>query len=305
MPTSASVNAAVPGDALRAAFAAPLSAPAIAAMARRGDGSAVFDAAAVETVQETGSTNADLLAQARGAAPVAPRLRAALYQDAGRGRLGRRWHAAPGAALLFSLALPFGPRAAPAATTLAAGVAAAEALAARGVEPALKWPNDLLLDGRKLGGVLAELAIDRAGQRTLVIGVGINLWLDDGARGSIDQPAAALAERLPLDRLAAEREALIAALAAAMADAVPDCAARGFVAFQPRFMRRFALLGQAVEVVEQGVRIACGRVLGVDGDGRLLIDNAGRVQAFATGEVSVRLAPVARGARRRAAQGVA
>jgi BirA family biotin operon repressor/biotin-[acetyl-CoA-carboxylase] ligase len=189
---------------------------------------------------------------------------------------------------LFSLAVPLGARTAPPSATLVAGIAVAESLAPRDIDLTLKWPNDLLLDGRKLGGVLAELALDRVGGRTLVIGVGINLWLDPAARGSIDQPAAALAERLPLDELLARREALIGAAAAAVLETVLDCSVRGFVPYQPRFMRRFPLVGQTVEIVEQGACIASGRVLGVDGEGRLLLEHRGSVTPFATGEVSVR-----------------
>lgn len=290
-PTAIADPAAVPGATLRAALAAPLR-PAVIAAALGAD------EARIETVLETGSTNADLLARARAQAPDAPLLRAALSQTAGRGRLGRRWHATPGSALLFSLALPLVERRAPTAATLVAGVVLAEALegalAEADLDLRLKWPNDLLLDGRKLGGVLAELAVDRAGRHTLVIGIGINLWLDAAARGSIGQPAAALAERVPLESLAARRELLIGRGAAAVARAVADCAQRGFVPYQSRFMQRFDSIGRPVQVIEQGARVAEGRALGVDGDGRLLLDASGRVLAFASGEVSVRPAVAAR-----------
>jgi len=289
-PMSTSADpAAVPSPALRAAFVAPLRSAAIAAAATSATGAVVIAPADIEAVLDTGSTNSDLLARARVRAPASPQLRVALSQGAGRGRMGRRWHALPGAALLFSIALPLGDRMAPTATTLVAGVALAESLHALGVDARLKWPNDLLLDGRKLGGVLAELALDRDGRRTLVIGVGINLWLDAAARGSIGQPAAALAERIPLETLVAQREALIGRSASALLEAVRGCAERGFVPFQPRFMRLFALLGQAVEIVEQGACVATGRALGVDGDGRLLLERAGRVTTFASGEVSLRI----------------
>jgi BirA family biotin operon repressor/biotin-[acetyl-CoA-carboxylase] ligase len=295
-PVIAEPAAAVPGPALRATLTAPLR-PAALAVAARGR----ITASDIEAVLETGSTNADLLAQARAHAPAGPRLRACLSQTAGRGRMGRRWHAAPGSALLFSLALPLGNAPPPPAATLVAAVVLADLLdAAFGrTQPApqdagatldlqLKWPNDLLLDGRKLGGVLAELAVDRAGARTLVLGVGLNLWLDAAARGSIGQPAAALAERVPLATLPARREELIGAAAAALVEAMHDCAGRGFVPYQPRFMQRFAMLGDEVDLVEQGARTAGGRVLGVDGEGRLLLEREGRVVAVASGEVSVR-----------------
>jgi len=284
-PTALADPAAAPSAALRAALAAPLRPAAIAAAAG-------FDDTQVETVLETGSTNGDLLARARAQAPTAPRLRATLHQTAGRGRLGRRWHASPGSALLFSLALPLAPRRTPTAATLVAGVLLAETLGSAAGAPdldlRLKWPNDLLLDARKLGGVLAELAVDRAGGHTLVIGIGINLWLDAAARGSIEQPVAALAERVPLQALAARRERLIGRCAAAVAAAVADCVQRGFVPYQARFMQRFDGLGRPVQVIEHGARVADGRALGVDGDGRLLLDSGGRVLAFASGEVSVR-----------------
>jgi BirA family biotin operon repressor/biotin-[acetyl-CoA-carboxylase] ligase len=298
-PSVAEPAAAVPGPALRAALAAPLRPGALAAAARGR-----IAAPAIEAVLETGSTNADLLAQARAHAPAGPRLRACLNQTAGRGRMGRRWYAAPGSALLFSLAVPLGNAAPPAAATLVAAVVLADLLdaafgrtqvaspdaaaSAARLDLQLKWPNDLLLDGRKLGGVLAELAVDRAGVRTLVLGVGLNLWLDAAARGSIGQPAAALAERVPLATLPARREELIGGAAAALVEAVHDCTGRGFVPYQPRFMQRFALLGDEVDLIEQGARSAGGRALGIDGEGRLLLEREGRVVAIASGEVSVR-----------------
>jgi BirA family biotin operon repressor/biotin-[acetyl-CoA-carboxylase] ligase len=91
------------------------------------------------------------------------------HQTAGRGRLGRSWEAPPGAALLASVVMPARPLA-----SLAAGVAAAHAC---GPRTRLKWPNDVLLEGAKLAGVLAELHGDR-----VVVGVGVNLtWAPPGA----------------------------------------------------------------------------------------------------------------------------
>lgn len=278
----------VPGHALRAVFAAPLR-PALIAQASDG----AIAASDIEVALDTGSTNTDLLARARAAAPTAPLLRAALHQTAGRGRLGRRWHAAPGSALLFSVALPLPASGVPTASTLVAGVALAEALATQAVAVALKWPNDLLLDGRKLGGLLAELAIDRAGARTLVLGVGINLWLDAAAAGSIGRPAAALGERIALETLALQREAWIGRLCAALLAALRDAQTRGFVPYQPRFMQRFAWLGEPVQLVEHGACVAEGRALGVDGEGRLLVERAGRISAIASGELSLQPAPSA------------
>jgi BirA family biotin operon repressor/biotin-[acetyl-CoA-carboxylase] ligase len=91
------------------------------------------------------------------------------HQTAGRGRLDRRWESPPGTALLASFVLPPNPL-----LSLAAGVAAAEAC---GGEVRLKWPNDLLLRGTKVGGILVEAMASKA-----ICGIGINLtWAPEGA----------------------------------------------------------------------------------------------------------------------------
>lgn len=105
------------------------------------------------------------------------------HQTAGRGRLAHRWEAPPGTALLVSIVLEPNPL-----LSLAAGVAAAEACGS-GVR--LKWPNDLLLGGRKVGGILVEATPTKA-----VCGIGINLtWAPEGA-AQLDQPRDQLLERL-------------------------------------------------------------------------------------------------------------
>ena len=105
------------------------------------------------------------------------------HQTAGRGRLERRWESPSGTALLVSFVLAPNPL-----LSLAAGVAAAEAC---GRNVRLKWPNDLLLNGKKLGGILVETTPDRA-----VCGIGINLtWAPEGA-AKLDQPREELLGRL-------------------------------------------------------------------------------------------------------------
>src|SRR6266852_1233980 len=105
------------------------------------------------------------------------------YQTSGRGRLAHRWESPPGTALLVTFVV-----APNALLSLAAGVAAAEACG-RGVR--LKWPNDLLLDGRKVGGILVESSPVKA-----LCGIGINLtWAPEGA-AQVDEPRDELLERL-------------------------------------------------------------------------------------------------------------
>lgn len=265
------------------AFDAPLSPEAIA----RAMGST--DSVRVEVVEQTGSTNDDLLELARLSAPAAPAVRVAMHQFAGRGRHGRRWHDARGRALLFSVMASWDsdPTAA-SAVTLACGITVAEALRQRGIEARLKWPNDLLLSGRKLGGILAELAFDPRGRASLVVGVGVNLCLDPETRVAIDQPAAALDERVPEARLVSEREAWIGQLARAVLDAIEGFEREGFAPFRARFETLFAYAGRTVVLMQAGLPTLSGVPVGIDGSGRLLLSTESGVQAVASGELSLR-----------------
>ena len=275
------VLASVPPPAVApSAFTAPLYAPTL---------EAALPGVLVETVVSTGSTNLDLLARARAVAPQRPIVRAALTQTAGRGRFGRKWLAAPGSALLFSVALPLAQaRARSAAVTLVCGVAVAEALRDAGVPVQLKWPNDVLLAGRKLAGILTELAVDPRGARTLVVGVGMNLWFDEATAAAIGRPVATLDECLAREHLAQSREAWIARLARAILAAIPEFLEHGFAPLQPRFNRLFAHAGQQVEVVEHGAVVAQGQAQGVDADGHLMLATAAGMRAFGVGELSLR-----------------
>jgi BirA family biotin operon repressor/biotin-[acetyl-CoA-carboxylase] ligase len=231
---------------------------------------------AVEVVHETASSNADLMVRARMAQLACPVLRATDFQYEGRGRQGRPWFALPRHALLFSMGLPLAelPASLP-AITLACGVALGECLRERGVDVDLKWPNDLRIGGRKLGGVLSELASDDRARFTLVIGIGINLHLEPSTRHMIDQPAVGLDELLPPALLAVEREAWIGRFAVAILQTLELFTRQGFAAFRPRFNAMMEGRGRAVDVLEGGAVIASGRLSEVDGHGRLLIDVGG------------------------------
>lgn len=150
----------------------------------------------VRWVAETGSTNTDLLAEARAGAPDGLVL-VADHQTAGRGRLDRRWEAPPDAALLGSVLLR--PELAPAALHL---VTAAVALAAReavgtltGVATSLKWPNDLVVPAagdRKLAGVLAESIVEGDAITAVVVGIGLNVRWGDALVGELAEIATSL-----------------------------------------------------------------------------------------------------------------
>jgi BirA family biotin operon repressor/biotin-[acetyl-CoA-carboxylase] ligase len=243
-----------------------------------------------QAVASTGSTNADLLARARAQAPAQAWLRAADAQSAGRGRLGRSWITAPGDALLFSVARALPRQAALAPLTLACGVALAECLEASGVAVRLKWPNDVLFQGRKLAGILAELALDVRGTRSVVVGVGVNLVLGSAQRARIAQPVAALAEALPEKTLRAERAAWIARLGSALLGALAQFDVAGFAPFHARYERVLAWRGETVGIDDHGGETTRGELLGIDGLGRLRVRTAAGERVFFSGELSVRAA---------------
>ena len=244
---------------------------------------------AVEVVATTGSTNSDLADRARNAAFTGPVLRAAHHQSAGRGRLGRQWLGSDGGSLLFSVALPW--RRAPAASaavTLACAVGAARCLRGHGAAVMLKWPNDLLFDGAKLGGLLTELVEDRAGRRTLIVGLGLNLAIDAPVRESVDQPVAELAGALGREAVLGARAAWLAWLADALLDAAQHYDACGLADFLEDFNDWFAWRGLPVQVDAGGGAATTGVALGIDRQGQLLVEGANGTSVFGSGEIRLR-----------------
>jgi len=245
----------------------------------------------LELIASTTSTNADLFARAHLSAPARAILRAATRQTAGRGRRNRPWHGSDTGSLLFSLALPWRrDPAAGAAVTLACGLAVAECLSAHGVDVQLKWPNDVLLGGRKLAGILTQMAEDPRGARTLVIGMGLNLVVEPAQRLAIGQPVAELAEHFGKEAVRGAREAWLARLASAMIDAARRFDVSGFAALGPRYNARLAFMGQAVTVQGLDPAPRRGTVRGVDEQGRLLLECDDGLHALISGEVSLRAA---------------
>ncbi|MGH6609866.1 MAG: biotin--[acetyl-CoA-carboxylase] ligase [Burkholderiaceae bacterium] len=240
----------------------------------------------IEAVEVTGSTNDDLALRAREFQFAQCILRAADFQLGGRGRQRKIWRAAPGDALLFSIAVPVDAavNTLP-AVTLACGVAVADCLAAHQVAVQLKWPNDVRVGGRKLAGILSELVHDHDARSTLVVGIGVNWRLDDAARHEIGQPAVALSE---LSSSAANREIWIGRLGAAVLAACDMFLRDGFEPFRARFNELLEARGECVDVIEAGERTSSGRVVEVDPLGRLVLESDGALHAISAGEVSLR-----------------
>jgi BirA family biotin operon repressor/biotin-[acetyl-CoA-carboxylase] ligase len=227
----------------------------------------------VDVLAEVDSTNAALMR--RAALDPTPAALLADAQTAGRGRRGKAWLSPPGANLYLSLAWPVREAA---GLSLAVGIACAEALRV----PALrvKWPNDLVVEQRKLGGVLIELAGGIA-----VIGVGLNVRMPRAAAEVLDQPWTDLAT-LGID---ADRNTLAARLLDALVAALLEFERGGFAPFAARWQGLDALAGREVRVAS-GDEIHPGIAAGVAADGGLRVALAGGERVFHSADVSVRAA---------------
>jgi BirA family biotin operon repressor/biotin-[acetyl-CoA-carboxylase] ligase len=213
----------------------------------------------------TSSTNDRARELAMAGAPHGAVVTAA-EQTAGRGRQGRTWSAPPGAALLMSLVL----RGAPALLPLAAAVAVAETC---GDDAQIKWPNDVLLDGRKVAGILAE---GRPAEGWVVLGIGVNVAVAPG-----DLPPELHATAATLARPRSAVEPFLAELLGRL-DAVLDLDG---AALLHRWRARDALAGREIRWAA-----GAGVARGVDGEGRLVVELAGGGQTtLDAGEVHLGL----------------
>lgn len=236
---------------------------------------------AIEVVAETGSTNTDLMR--RVSALSAPTLLVAESQTQGRGRAGRPWLSAPGTALTFSLAWKFRQQVqALLGLPLAVGVAISQALDVYDVHTTLKWPNDLLKDGKKLGGILIETAPAPDGVWA-VIGVGLNLALPDTLEAQIGQPVAESRWLAQLDG-----SQLVAALLNSLAEVLVKFGDEGFAPFVDDWNRLHAHTGKPVRIIEGRQVLFEGVPVGVDHLGRLLLDTTSGLIGVSTGDVSLR-----------------
>lgn len=212
------------------------------------------------------------------------------YQRQGRGRRGRQWVAPFGSGICLSLGWRFAdspPQLA--ALSLAAGVAIRRALADSGFEgTALKWPNDILFDGRKLGGVLVEMRVESAGPAYAVVGVGINVALTCPVRAAIAGTGIEVACLDEIDCAAGQRRnAVAAATVGRLCESLEEFAQRGFEPFREEWCEADALRARPARV-QHGAEVLEGIARGIDADGALLLEVDGRLARFVSGEVSLR-----------------
>ena len=230
----------------------------------------------------------------RDYAPVSPgRMRVVMaeYQSGGRGRRGRRWLSPFAGGLCLSLGWTFPVLPANlSALSLTAGVAVFQALST--LRPAglgLKWPNDIIADGGKLGGLLIDVQGETDGPVAVRIGVGINI---DGidiieSRVVADGSLAPIGLRSLVDNGVVSRNRLAAALIDALSAALQAFQAAGFGGFADDWRRLDCMTGRPI-TVQIGNETHSGIAAGIADDGALLLNVGGKVRAFVAGEVTLR-----------------
>jgi BirA family biotin operon repressor/biotin-[acetyl-CoA-carboxylase] ligase len=234
----------------------------------------------IDVVEATESTNADVAAAARTGSPEGLVL-VAEHQGAGRGRLDRRWESPARAGLMLSVLLrPSVDVGKWGLIPLLAGLAVVEAVSAVGyVEASLKWPNDVLVDDLKLGGLLVELAADAA-----VVGIGLNVST------RADELPVPTATSMLVAGGTTDREPLLKELLRALArryrawcdaDGAPD-------SVLPAYRERCETIGAEVELALPGGDVARGTAVDVDETGRLVVADAdtGEERAWLVGDVT-------------------
>ena len=239
----------------------------------------------IECVAETESTNSDVAAAARAGAAEGL-VRIAESQTRGRGRMGRTWVSPHGVNLYCSILLrPTLSAGDVPLLTLATGVAVADAVDAwSDVGAAIKWPNDVLLGGRKVAGVLTEMEAVDGRPASVVVGIGVNLNCDLDAfppevRGLATSIAIANGRHVDRARFAAH---LIDAVDARYESLLRD----GFSAILPAWSERDALRGRRVQVRSAGETLA-GIASGLGPTGRLLLQTDHGLEEIVAGDVSV------------------
>lgn len=238
----------------------------------------------LEVLWEVDSTNSELLRRPLPQAGVSVLL--AERQTAGRGRRGRHWVSPLAQHVYLSLACRFqGGIAAMAGLSLAVGVLVAEALRDHGLTGVgLKWPNDLLLGGRKLGGILLESRGSAQGPALAVIGIGLNVHNAAAAAGAIDQPWTSIDQHLPG---LAQRDGVVAAVLNGLIPGLVEFEREGLAPFLTRYAALDVLAGQPVWIHQDGQRQPA-TALGLAADGGLRVLDQHGQRCLHAGDVSVR-----------------
>ena len=232
------------------------------------------------------STNMMAMREVHQQGVVSGRLYLAEYQTAGKGRRGRAWVSPFAKNLYFSLVWRFTQGAAALeGLSLVVGLALVKALSCLGVEQVqVKWPNDLLVNSKKLAGILLEMHGDASGECQVVIGVGVNVAMPDQAQESIDQPWTDLHK---LCDGGISRNSLMSEVLNHLVPELERFSEHGFSVFRDEWQKIHAYQNETVRLL-LGNKEVVGECLGVDEHGALIVQHAAGVEHFHAGEISVR-----------------
>ncbi|MDP3586386.1 MAG: biotin--[acetyl-CoA-carboxylase] ligase [Thiobacillus sp.] len=210
------------------------------------------------------------------------------HQHAGKGRRGRPWHSVPGGSLTFSTLWRFdNGLQSLAGLSLAVGLAIARAVNRNSSHPArLKWPNDVLVDYRKLAGILVEVQGDMNGAAFAVVGIGLNVRLNAAQRDAVDQAVVDLAEM----GVTVGRNLLLADCLRELHAVLTLFRQHGFAALRADWLALDAYAGKPVALSLPDARTVHGMASGVDETGAFLLREAtSSLVPYSGGEISLRL----------------
>lgn len=255
---------------------------------------AAAELADLEVFKSIDSTNKYAREKAEQA-PASGSVVLAEQQSAGRGRRGKTWVSPFAANIYLSIVWDFEQGAqALEGLSLAVGVAVKRALNAQGVNGVqLKWPNDIYVEGQKLGGILLEMIGDPAGQCSVIVGVGINVAMPETQGSDIDQEWTDIRSQLQKypdgENQRPSRNKLAASLISEIVMLLRDFQAQGFSMYRDEWQAADAFFGQEA-VISTPKQSITGIVKGVDQNGalRLQLEN-GKIETFIGGELSLRL----------------
>lgn len=258
----------------------------------------------INWLTQTGSTNADLMQQARHnlGTMLRPWLLGTHLQSQGRGRSGRTWQNRAGANLMFSCAFDvFLPARQLATITPLIGIATCQALRAL-ISPEnqhrfkLKWPNDILWDNAKLAGILIESTRSgtskSADHHLIIIGLGMNLTDANALASSLDRKIADWQQIRQQDTTIAQSMApdIVCQIAMSWYKSLNQVSAYGFNDLPTEYAQYDALAGQTVNVIDNDQILFSGLASGIDTEGHLLVQTDTTTQAVSVGEISIRAA---------------
>lgn len=255
---------------------------------------AAAELADLEVFKSIDSTNKYAREKAEQA-PASGSVVLAEQQSAGRGRRGKTWVSPFAANIYLSIVWDFEQGAqALEGLSLAVGVAVKRALNAQGVNGVqLKWPNDIYVEGQKLGGILLEMIGDPAGQCSVIVGVGINVAMPETQGSDIDQEWTDIRSQLQKyadgENHRPSRNKLAASLISEIVMLLRDFQAQGFSMYRDEWQAADAFFGQEA-VISTPKQSITGIVKGVDQNGALRLQREnGKIETFIGGELSLRL----------------